>query len=173
MATRSVCRFGPLLFGVALSGCGESAAKTGPDADDCAIDVVLSGRIEDHVSGPQNCGPSGVYASPAAIAASFMSGPHGDFGIKLFDVTKGQLGKVRASLSIIQQPNARGWSTPDASCEIDITEWRLVDDQFQNFSEYRYLGSGTCSSPALPFGGTTGEVTFAPFTLQAWLLWEH
>ncbi|MEZ4220845.1 MAG: hypothetical protein R3B13_07920 [Polyangiaceae bacterium] len=155
-----------------LPACGPPPAE-GPGAEDCAIDVVLSGQIEDHVSGPRYCRASGIYDSPASRAKSWMDGPHGEFGVELFDVSEGQLGAVKAALSINKHTKpSSGWATPYAACDITIDEWRLQYESTDGAS-YLYVGTGTCTSPAQAYGTETGEVTFGDFSLRSWIVWSR
>ncbi len=158
----------------ALAACGNSPPPEGPGDGDCAIDIMLSGAINDHVSGPQYCAASGRYNSPAPQAKTWMESPHGWIGIELYDISEGQVGTFQATLSISKNgAGAGGWATAVAGCEIAISEWRLIDDNFQDFWEYRYFGTGTCSASAKPFGKQTGEITLSEFTIKNWFLWSH
>jgi hypothetical protein len=158
---------------VTVAACSPSPDE-GPGPRDCAIDITLSGAISDHVKGPQYCGASGIYDSPAQRVKSWMDGPHENFGIELYDVSEGQTGTFQTTLSISKRtPGAGGWATGPRLCAITINEWRLVDDNFQDFWEYRYVGTGTCSAPAKPHGKHTGEVELSDFSVKNWMLWSH
>ncbi len=156
-----------------FAACGDPPPPEGPGADDCAIDITLSGRINDHVSGPQYCRATGTYDSPAPRAKSWMDGPHGDFGVELFDVSEGQLGTFKATLSISRNSTPPGgWITAPATCDITISEWRFQYDVADGASFF-YLGAGTCNSAAKAYGKEDGEIALSDFSLKNWIIWSR
>ena len=123
-------------------------------------------------SGTAPCDASGSYPPGPRTVVTFIGLP-GDQGdrmkFELYEVSEGAIGSVQAKVGVTRPSAQQGWETPAGACMIEVTEHKLVEDNYQDIREYRIRGTGSCNQSA---SGPSGTVDIGDFTMRGMLFWE-
>ena len=164
----------------ALTGCSATVtpANTGNgngDANQCKIDMPLSGAVSTTIKDEPGCGTAGT-ADMLWTTGLLSSGPQTSASISFMNALKGgQTGSVAVdSISISQSQNSAtsSWTTPPGACTVSISANVPYPDSSGFFkNRYSVSGSGSCGQAAVadPSSSNQKTLTIGAFTFTGYI----
>ena len=165
------------LVSCVLLACGGGDDGDGSETEpSCAIGATLTGDVERRISGDEDSAACLVSQSfDSGLFASFAPDFSGlSMAIDIANVTEGQTGAGFPTEIEVTREDERRYSTSMSGCSSTITEHELEGTQMSDIGEqrdYRLVGTATCTEPALPDDGGSGQVSIADVVFVFTAFW--
>lgn len=170
------------VLGISLASCvlfacgGDDDGDGGEPEPTCAIGATLTGDVERRISVDEESTACLVSQSfDSGIFASFAPDLSGlSLAIDIANVTEGQTGSGFPTEIEVTSEDDRRYSTSPSGCTSTITEHSLQDSQMSELGEernYRLVGTATCTEPALPDDGGSGQVSITDVAFVFTAFW--
>lgn len=154
------------------TGTGGDLGVPGPSAD-CTYEITTSGAREiSYAPEPLGCT---TLNDGDTLNMVFVKADKTQSSVIVPDVGEGNLGSfpARVQLGIL---DVGGWETPDAGCEVEVTEQTLLgpikDDFLGDGRQYRVAGHGSCSEPAKDGDPSKPDLVLGDFSFRVRKTWR-
>jgi hypothetical protein len=153
-----ITRTAALLLAGALAGCGDDVgAGEAEELPDCSLSMRLDGGHQASFAHGATWACAVPFGPDSSVWMVFLPG-EGDVSsidVMVDEVGRGQTGSFPAGVGVYMTDD-RAWGTKRDDCTVTVSEHVLLKEDAPA-DEYLMVGSGSCSAPALPAEGTTGD----------------
>jgi hypothetical protein len=153
-----IARTAAIVLAAALGGCGDDVgAAEGEELPDCSLSMRLEGGYQASLEHGATWACAVPFGPDASVWMVFLpgAGEVSSVDVMVAEVGRGQTGTYPAGVGIYLDDD-RAWGTTRDDCTVTVTE-HVLQEEDAPADEYLMVGSGSCSAPALPAEGTTGE----------------
>ena len=164
-------------FGFLLSACGGDDDGDGGESEaSCAMGATLTGDVEKSFSADDDSAACLVsHSFDSGLFASFAPDFSGlSMSVDIANVTEGQTGSGFPTEIGVVREDERRYATSASGCSATITEHELEGTEMTEIGEerlYHLVGTASCSEPALPEDGGSGQITIADVAFVFTAVW--
>lgn len=154
-------------LGFAFAACGgDDDGDGGTSEATCGMGATLTGDVNESFSADEDSAACLVsHSFDSGLFASFAPDFSGlSMSLDIANVTEGQTGSGFPTEIGVVREDERRYATSASGCSATITEHELESTEMSSIGEerlYHLVGTATCTEPALPEDGMSGQITIA------------
>lgn len=162
------------VLAVLLPACGGDDDGDGGESEaSCAVGATLTGDVNKSFTADDDSAACLVsHSFDSGLFASFAPDFSGlSMSLDIANVTEGQTGSGFPTEIGVVREDERRYATSPSGCSATITAHELVADSGEE-RDYHLVGTATCTEPALPEDGGSGQITIADVAYVFTAVWS-